>query len=263
MKAFEKSCYLLPWPEVSEILTDEVEKHLGRHVPCWAKYEDENFWCADQPVLPLHEACQIMQLSGFPADNWQDTLPDEGGNTVKGFGMELSEHLLRKGLGFAWMRQITAPEGLWLVGVYNKKELHPEPAMIDGLEVYLEELKSKDELFTFFDEGSCTHAALMEFCEDYKKRYGNDLCWPYPLTEDKHLGLFLVLVKEGVLCLPYDGFDGETYEFFDLKDARLLQTKQVMQLAADWQSFSQGLLGALSDMAAYLAKQEGNQNETA
>ena len=56
MKAFEKSCYLLPWPEVSEILTDEVEKHLGRHVPCWAKYEDESFWCADQPVLPLHEA---------------------------------------------------------------------------------------------------------------------------------------------------------------------------------------------------------------
>ena len=44
MKAFEKSCYLLPWPEVSEILTDVVEKHLGRHVPCWAKYEDESFW---------------------------------------------------------------------------------------------------------------------------------------------------------------------------------------------------------------------------
>lgn len=122
MKAFEKSCYLLPWPEVSEILTDEVEKHLVRHVPCWAKYEDESFWCTDQPVLPLHEACQIMQLSGFPAEDWQDTLPDEGGNTVNGFGMELSEHLLRKGLGFAWMRQIIAPEGLWLVGVYDKKE---------------------------------------------------------------------------------------------------------------------------------------------
>ncbi len=134
------------------------------------------------------------------------------------------------------------------MGVYDEKEHRPEPALIDGIEVRFEELKSKNELFTFFDEGSCTHTSLMEFCEDYKKRYGNDLCWPYHLTEDKHLGLFLVLVKEGVLCLPYDGFDGETYEFFDLKDARLLQTKQVMQLAADWQSFSQGLLCSVEAM---------------
>ncbi|MCI9224131.1 MAG: hypothetical protein HFE91_01525 [Acutalibacter sp.] len=65
MKAFEKSCYLLPWPEVSEILTDEVEKHLGRHVPCWAKYEDESFWCADQAGstpprgLPNHAAQRL------------------------------------------------------------------------------------------------------------------------------------------------------------------------------------------------------------
>lgn len=66
-----------------------------------------------------------------------------------------------------------------------------------------------------------------------------------------------------MLCLPYDGFDGEAYAFFNLKGAKLLQTKQVMQLAADWQFFSQGLLGALSDMAVYLAKQEGDRHETA
>lgn len=263
MKAFEKSCYLLPWPEVSEILTDEVEKHLGRHVPCWAKYEDESFWCADQPVLPLHEACQIMQLSGFPAENWQGTLPDEGGNTVNGFGMELSEHLLHKGLGLAWMRQIIAPEGLWLVGVYVKMEHHPEPVPINGMEVRFENLKSKDELFNFLNEVGCTHAALMEFCEDYKVRYGNDLCWPYPIAGNSCLGEYLVLVREGVLSLPYTGYSDNGNAVFDLAAAGLLQTKQVMQLAADWQIFSKDLLGALCDMGAYLAKQEGDRHKTA
>lgn len=66
------------------------------------------------------------------------------------------------------------------------------------MDVPFEELKSKDELFNFFEEGSCTHAGLMEFCEDYKKHYDTDLCWPYPIAGDSHLGAFLVLVREGV-----------------------------------------------------------------
>lgn len=104
-----------------------------------------------------------------------------------------------KGLGLAWMRQIIAPEGLWLVGVYVKMEHHPEPVQINGMEVHFEKLKSKDELFNFLNEDGCTHAALMEFCEDYKNRYGNDLCWIYPIAGDSCLGEYLVLVKEGVL----------------------------------------------------------------
>ena len=262
MKEFEKSCYLLPWQEEKKILTIKTEKYLGRNAQCRAKYEDESFWCTDQPVIPIYEACQIMHLSGFPAEKWQDTLPDEGGDTVDGFGMELCEHLLRRGLEFTWKRQIIAPEGLWLVGVSDKNEPQPRPVRIGGVEVCFDELQSKEELFNFFEEGSCTHAGLMEFCEDYKKRYGNALCWPYPIAGDGCLGEYLVLVKEGVLSLPYTGYLDSVNAVFDLTAACLLQAGQVMQLAADWQSFSQDLLGALSDMVAYLAKQEGNQHET-
>lgn len=182
---------------------------------------------------------------------------------MNGFGMELSEHLLHKGLGLAWMRQIIAPEGLWLVGVYVKMEHHPEPVPINGMEVRFENLKSKDELFNFLNEVGCTHAALMEFCEDYKVRYGNDLCWPYPIAGNSCLGEYLVLVREGVLSLPYTGYSDNGNAVFDLAAAGLLQTKQVMQLAADWQIFSKDLLGALCDMGAYLAKQEGDRHITA
>lgn len=256
MKVFEKSCYLLPWPEVSEILTDEVEKHLGRHAPCWAKYEDESFWCTDQPVLPLHEACQIMQLSGFPAEDWQDTLPDEGGNTVNGFGMELSEHLLRNGLGFAWMRQIIAPEGLWLVGVYDKKERQPEPALIDGLEVYFEELKSKDELFRFLIKSKCTYDDLMDFCGDYKMRYKNALCWSYPIAGEECLGEYLVLVREGVLRIPYANFGDDFNAILDIDAAELLNSERIKQLSEYWKAFSRDLLRAMNDMTEFLRNSE-------
>lgn len=259
MKSFEKSCYLLPWPEVSQIISAETEKYLDGTVPCTAKYEDETFWCIDTPgySMPIHKACRLMQLSGFPSDNWQDTLPDEGGPTVDGYGMELSGHLLHKGLGLTWRHQIITPEGLWLVDIADKVEQQPEPAIIDGIEVRFEELKSKDELFNFLGEGSCTHASLMEFCEDYKERYDTDLCWPYPIAGDSHLGAFLVLIREGVLCLPYDGFDGESYEFFNLADAKLLTAGQIAELSRKLQEFSNGLVHAMNDMESYLREKEG------
>lgn len=256
MKEFEKSSYLLPWQEISKILTVETEKYLGRNAQCRAKYEDESFWCTDQPVMPLFEACQVMQLSGFPGEKWQDTLPDEGGDTVDGFGIELSEHLLQKALDFVWERQIIAPEGLWLVGVSNKKERQTRPVMIGGVEVRFDELKSKYELFNFFGERSCTHSSLMEFCEDYKKRYGNDLCWLYPVAGDSCLGEYLILVREGVLSLPYTGFEEYSNAIFDLNAAALLRPEQLMQLAADWQIFSSDLVHAMTDMGEYLRKKE-------
>ena len=260
MNSFEKSCYLLPWQEVSQIISAETEKYLEGTVPCTAKYEDETFWCIDTPgySMPIHIACRLMQLSGFPADNWQDTLPDEGGPTVDGYGMELSGHLLHKGLGLTWRHQIITPEGLWLVDIADKVEQQPEPAIIDGIEVRFEELKSKDELFNFLGEGSCTHASLMEFCEDYKKKYGNDLCWPYPIMGDLWLGEYLILVREGVLSLPYTGFEDNDNAVLELDAAALLRPEHLMQLVTDWQSFSSDLIHAMTDMGEYLRKKEGN-----
>ena len=90
--------------EIQAILNPQAPRYDGnkfypdKYMP---PEEEAICWCA----LPLHEACQIMYLSGFPAENWQDTLPDEGGTVTNGFGMELSEHLFRKNLDFAWERK--------------------------------------------------------------------------------------------------------------------------------------------------------------
>lgn len=265
MKLTEVKTILLPWPQVSEILSECASKHLGHQIICEAMAEGDDYWSCELKGydMPLPELCTLMHFSGLPAKDWDDTLPDEGGSTVDGFGMLFCDHLVAHHLNLSWKYRVIGEDGLWLVGVFDKKERQSEPVPINGMEVRFEELKSKDELFNVLNEDGCTHAALMEFCEDYRKRYGNGLCWPYPIMGDACLGEYLVLVKEGVLSLPYTGYLDNGNAVFDLDATSLLQTKQVMQLAADWQIFSQDLLGALCDMGAYLAKQEGDRHETA
>ena len=66
---------------------------------------------------------------------------------------------------------------------------------IGNTKLNMEELKSRQELLDYFGENGPTHTALMDFCEEYRAQYNNELCWPYPISDGKHLGTFLVLVR--------------------------------------------------------------------
>lgn len=128
---------------------------------------------------------------------------------------------------------------------------------IGSLELDLAELKSRQELLDYFQENGPTHTALMDFCEDYREKYGNELCWPYPISEGKHLGTFLVLVKEGVLSLPYDDADKVDYELFCIDDMVLFRDYADIEIFMDdWKLFHDDLMEAMSGMKAYLYEQE-------
>lgn len=128
---------------------------------------------------------------------------------------------------------------------------------IGSLELNLAELKSRQELLDYFQENRPTHAALMDFCEEYQERYGNELCWPYPISEGKHLGTFLVLVKEGILSLPYDDADKVDYELFCIDDIALFRDYADMEIfMEDWKLFHEDLMAAMTGMQNYLYEQE-------
>jgi len=132
---------------------------------------------------------------------------------------------------------------------------------IGDLEMNLDELKSRQELLDYFQENGPTHSALMDFCEEYREKYGNELCWPYPISEGKHLGTFLVLVKEGVLSLPYDDADKVDYELFCIDDMRLFQDYADMEIFMDdWKLFHEDLMAAMTAMENYLYEQEAQEN---
>lgn len=128
---------------------------------------------------------------------------------------------------------------------------------IGSLELDLAELKSRQELLDYFHEYGANHSTLMDFCEEYMDKYGNELCWPYPISEGKHLGTFLVLVKEGILSLPYDDADKVDYELFCIDDMMLFRDYADMEIFMDdWKLFHDDLMAAMTGMRNYLYEQE-------
>lgn len=128
---------------------------------------------------------------------------------------------------------------------------------IGSLELDLAELKSRQELLEYFQENGPTHTALMDFCEEYRERYNNELCWPYPISDGKHLGTFFVLLKEGILSLPYDDADKVDYELFCIDDMVLLWDYADMEIFMDdWKLFHDDLMAAMIGMKNYLYEQE-------
>ncbi len=257
MKYTPKICYMLTWPQVGTIISEEIGTIIGHPVSCKMWPEDIDYWGGEfaEPIS-LVELCVILQAVHSSTEEWKAALPDEGGTEISSMGWELGEALIRRNLNISWTHRLPEDDGLWLMGVTEAQEPTEDEVSIGGISLRFSDLKSKDELFNLFQEGACNHAALMEFCEDYQKRYGDDLCWPYMLAEGNHLGRFLVLVKEGVLSLPYDGFDGEKYEFFTLEGAHLMTSSELMDLMKKWRLFSDELVWAVSDMAAYLNRKE-------
>lgn len=128
---------------------------------------------------------------------------------------------------------------------------------ICGTKLNMEELKSRQELMDCFSENGPTHSALMDFCEEYREKYGNELCWSYPISDGKHLGTFLVLVREGILSLPYDDADKVDYELFCIDDAVLFEDYADMEIFMDdWNTFHLDLFQAMTAMRDYLYNQE-------
>ena len=85
----------------------------------------------------------------------------------------------------------------------------------------------------------------------------------YPTTDELHLGTFLLLVKEGVLSLPFNEVDSVDYELFCLEDACLCDAASINLLIADWYRFDSDLRHAMEGMRRYYEKREviGNENK--
>lgn len=129
---------------------------------------------------------------------------------------------------------------------------------IGNTQINPDTLKSKQELLEYLRKNGATHSSLMDFCEEYIEQYHNELCWPYPISDGEHLGTFLVLVKEGVLSLPYDEANEENYEILLIEDAKLCDEDSLELFLDDWILFSDDLCGALREMKRWYAE----ENET-
>lgn len=113
-------------------------------------------------------------------------------------------------------------------------------------------MKSKNELVSCLTRNGATHEQLMNFCEDYREKYHNELCWAFPISDGKHLGTFIVLVREGALSLPYDEADAVDGEIFCLDDIRMFCADDMADFIESWQLFDSELQRAMESLLLYL-----------
>ena len=119
---------------------------------------------------------------------------------------------------------------------------------INGIEIDVSKLISKDELLKELKSGGASDRALSDIRNRYFELFDNELIWRYPISDSEHAGVTIVVVKEGFLCLPYYDMDKTDYELFELEHAYLLDEHSLENFIDDWKSFSDDLLGALNDM---------------
>lgn len=253
----------LSWEELTDLLSDCVSQILERKVDGTARYDDYNYWDfrSQGKSFTIAEISRLIQYVQGDNEMWQESIPTDA-KISSSLGLYLCRALLGQALKMNWEHESISTSSLWLIDIQEYRRTFCEKFMDVGANlVFLDDLKSKDEALTYLHENSSTHAALMDFCEDYRDRYHNELCWHYPISDGKHLGTFFLLVKEGVLSLPYDDADKVDYELLCLDDARLCDEESLSAFIDDWESFDRDLRTAMYNMLAFYRRKEKHNEE--
>jgi hypothetical protein len=130
---------------------------------------------------------------------------------------------------------------------------------INGVTIKPEHLFSRNELIDYLRENSASDRDLAKIREAYQNEFGNELVWRYPISEELHLGTFIIPVKEGFLSLPFNAVDPEDYELLEINDARMLDEDSLELFINDWNRFSDDLLSAMTDMLVILRRARSHQ----
>lgn len=127
---------------------------------------------------------------------------------------------------------------------------------IGGTKCCRSHLTTKAEVLDQLSENGASFTALELIRNRYIERYGNDLCWSYPLHMYDRLGCVLLPVQEGILYLPYNSLDNETYEQFDLECVKLLTADAAKKLKDSLLSQLSELYAVLTDLCRELGVDE-------
>ncbi len=109
-------------------------------------------------------------------------------------------------------------------------------------------LATMAEVLELLAEEGAAFTTLEPIRNRYTNILGDELCWSYPFCADGHTGCVLLPVREGILLLPYDRVDRETYEQFNINAIRLLAKDEVRPLMDALLAQTLELYGVLADI---------------
>lgn len=244
----------LTWREVSQAVSTEMSVLLKKKMYCKAALDDDLYWAVyiQKDCLSCEDLLCLIRSVGNLPELIEENMDGDKPFDLASIGMVLSEKLLGRNLGLRWQQSLVTEQNLTLVGITEEKTSASPVVTIEGCRIRVDLLKSKDDLIAFFAENGATHASLMDFCDEYRTQYHNELCWAYPISDGKHLGTYLILVREGVLSLPYDSANEEDYELFCVEDIKMFDAPSMKCFMEDWKAFSDALFKAMGDMEKFL-----------
>lgn len=122
-------------------------------------------------------------------------------------------------------------------------------------------MASSAEVLELLRTNGADFTALEPIRERYAAQFTNELCWSYPLCDGDYLGYVILPVQEGVLYLPYNSLDSNTYEQFVLEGAGLLDAERLGELKQALLIQTAELYSTLSDMRRFLPDAASNAKE--
>ena len=110
----------LSWGQVSDCISEEVSKILGRKIVCDSRWNDYCYWgtVIAGKRIPIEELYQILEVVNANEAQSRDSLPEstERTLTVREIGMDVGELLLERHFGYKWETTHIEEDNLWLLG---------------------------------------------------------------------------------------------------------------------------------------------------
>lgn len=252
----------LEWDRVAMYLEEMLSMILATEIRCKCRCEDNNYWsvAATNHDFTIPEIRRLLMTVHAP-ESWYDSNIPTDAETSKSLDMDLSRALLQEILKSGWPEELVTEEALWIIGIDLKKFNLPkkckETYYINGCAVTLDELMDKETFIQkLMDEGG-TFLALQDVGNENSQIFRDCLFWQYPFFGNGYHGCYLVLVKEGVLMLPYNTVTDDDREIFEKETIKLARSQDIRRMLVDLQQFNKNMQETLRSLYSMVSFKEG------
>ena len=226
---------------------------LEREIICEATADDYDYWtlrCTNDR-FSLADLCKLLSYVNASKEMVEWTIPSDSDST-RGIDVKLCNALLQDILHTGWEEQLVQDDAVYLIGVSQETLSFPPSfpgiLQIGTLRIRAELLLGKNELLEALGKDGNNYSALANLSGRNLDLFGNELYWHYPISDDLHTGVYFVLVREGVLCLPYLAVDCDVNEQFEINAAHLCTAEEMQNYLDDWSGYSNYLSSTMQSL---------------
>lgn len=256
----------LEWDRVAVCLEEIISTILATNILCEVHCEDNDYWgiASTNHDFTIPEIRRLLMTVQAP-DSWYASNIPPDSETSKYLDVDLCRALLQEILKTKWVEELVKEDGLWIIGVDKKQVMLPkrceEIYHINGCAVTMEDLMDKDTFIQRLMDAGGTFCCLQELGSENSQLFRDSLIWQYPFLGNGYHGCYLVLVREGVLMLPYNTVTDDDREIFEQESIRLVRSQDIRGMLTELRQFNQSMQETLKSLYNLVSYKEGKKHE--